>query len=349
MSIENLIREEVRALTPYSSARSEAGTAGVLLNANESAEGVLNRYPQQQPAELLEACSRVYGAEPERVLISRGSDEAIDLLVRTFGDPGASVVTTPPTFGMYGVASRIQGMTVREVPLTERWQLDVEAILEERPRLLFICSPNNPTGNLMEAGGIRTILDTLGEETIVVVDEAYVEFSGTASWVDRAADFPQLVVLRTMSKAHALAAARIGVTIADERIIAAMRKVLPPYPLPQPSIDLALKALTEPLLQRMRARVAKTVMLREEVARRLAELSIVEEVYPSDANFLFLRFRDGRHVLERCERAGFILRGFSPLPDHVRITIGALEEMEALLDFLENMDDAGASENGSRS
>ncbi len=222
MSVLDLARPEIRALKPYSSARMEASGGSVLLNANESpwpavmAGGIaLNRYPDPQPDELIRALADLYGVAPARVLAGRGSDEAIDLLVRLFCRAGQDAVAIcPPTFGMYAVSAAIQGAAIVEVPLRGDFSLDADALLahvDANVKIVFLCSPNNPTGNLVPLATISHIVATLAGRAIVVVDEAYIEFAGTSSAATLLDRYDNLAVLRTLSKAHALAAARIGV------------------------------------------------------------------------------------------------------------------------------------------
>lgn len=339
MSIVDLARNAIRDLEPYSSARMEAGAGGVLLNANESAEGVLNRYPAQQPGPLREAMAAYYGIGVDSLLATRGSDEAIDIIVRTFCEPGDSIAIAPPTFGMYRTVAAIQGARTIEVPLDEEWQISPDEIAGTAAKVVFLCSPNNPTGNLIGEDAVARTLDKTRDRAVVVIDEAYVEFSGSESWAKRLDDHENLIVLRTLSKAHALAGARIGAMIARPELIELARKVLPPYPLPSPSVELAVKALSPALLDRTKSRVEKTLRIRGEVEARLERLPSVETVWPSDANFILARFREIDKVLEATRASGIAIRRIAAIPDSARITIGALEEMEALLDVLEKVRD----------
>ena len=259
MSILDLARPEILALQPYSSARLEAGAAEIMLNANEapwppagsaadSRGAPLNRYPDPQPSQLLARLAELYAVDSSEVLVGRGSDEAIDLLVRAFCRPGIDAVAIqPPTFGMYAVCAAVQGAMLVELPLDKRFEVDVDTLIEKLPasvRLVFICSPNNPTGASIAADDISRLAFALRKRALVIVDEAYVEFAEMPSAAALVARHENLGVLRTLSKAWALAGARIGCLLARAEIVALLRRIMPPYPLPTPSVTAALAALT---------------------------------------------------------------------------------------------------------
>ena len=341
MSIVAIARAEIRSLVPYSSARMEAGSGAVMLNANElpwSQPGTtLNRYPDPQPASLLEAFAQLYGVETANVLIGRGSDEAIDLLVRAFCRAGDDAVAVcPPTFGMYAVCARVQAACVIEVPLTARFDVDIEALLAAVTpscKLVFLCSPNNPTGNAIPIGDIERIVNALADRALVVVDEAYIEFSDAPSAAALLASHANLAVLRTLSKAYGLAGTRVGCVLAHAEVIELLRRIQAPYPLPTPCIDIALRALTRDALARTNLQVA---LIRRERARVAHALSDPPETVamPSVANFICVRFRDGpatyRYLLSR----GIVVRNvgaYRGLKDCLRISIGTPEENDRLL------------------
>jgi len=347
MSVIALARPELLRLQPYSSARMEASSGSVWLNANELpwSPGIvtsagLNRYPQPQPPELLDALAALYGVRAAEVFVGRGSDEAIDLLTRAFCAAGASnVVINPPTFGMYAVAARIQGAAVREVPLLSRqgYALDVPGILAAvtaQTRLVYVCTPNNPTGNAVGAEPLRQLAEALRGRALLVVDEAYAEFADAAPGLPLRSAYEHVVVLRTLSKAHGLAGARIGVAVADTEVIQLLRRIMAPYPLPGPSVAAALAALQPAALADTRSRVA---LLREERARLGAALAVsneVIEVLPSQANFLAVRLRDPQATYERLAAAGIIVRSLSRyagLTDALRFSVGTPDENGALL------------------
>jgi histidinol-phosphate aminotransferase len=276
------------------------------------------------------------------VLVGRGSDEAIDLLVRAFCRAGVdSVVITPPTFGFYKVAARIQGATVVEVPLTRaEFALDAGAVIDagRRARVVFLCSPNNPTGNLLDETAMLAVCRALADTALVCVDEAYLEFAGRSSLALRLDEFPNLVVLRTLSKAYALAGARLGTLIAGEEIVGLLKRIIPPYAIPATTVESVL-ALTEmPQRAMAAARIRTLLEERERMCSRLRCLPCIARVFPSDANFLLVECRDARRVLEAGKAVGLLVRDFSAAPaleGCLRITIGTPEQNERLLAALE--------------
>ena len=255
MSVLELARPEILALQPYSSARIEATGGEVMLNANESPwppSGVvtdppLNRYPDPQPCSLVERLAELHGVATDSILVGRGSDEMIDLLVRAFCRPGRdAVVTCPPTFGMYSVCAAVQGAPLLEVPLDEAFEIDFGALatVPDQARLVFLCSPGNPTGGLAPLAAIERLAEVLRGRALVVVDEAYIEFAAAPSAASVLQRHANLCVLRTLSKAWALAGARIGCLLASAEIVGLLRRIMPPYPLPTPSTAAALAALS---------------------------------------------------------------------------------------------------------
>ncbi|HET8764902.1 MAG TPA: histidinol-phosphate transaminase, partial [Rhodanobacter sp.] len=310
MNVLDLARPDIRALTPYSSARMEASGGAVLLNANESAwpptgdAGIgCNRYPEPQPPELVSALARLYGVRPEQLLVGRGSDEAIDLLMRAFCAAGRdAIVVQPPTFGMYAVSAHIQGAAVIAVPLGADFALDVEATLAAvtpAVKLVFVCSPNNPTGTQVPRAALERLAQGLAGRALLVVDEAYVEFADEGSLADALDRFDHLVVLRTLSKAWALAGARIGCLLGHPDIVTLLRRIMAPYPLPRPSVAAALLALSGWGQTNARARVALVRSERARIAAALTRIRGVRAVLPSQANFLAARFADAAGAFAR--------------------------------------------------
>jgi histidinol-phosphate aminotransferase len=349
MSIAELARPEVRRLKPYVAA---AARDGVRLHANEApwrqtwdkSPVGLNRYPPPWPGEVANRLAALYGVEPHRVAVGRGSDELIDLAVRIFCRAGEdAVVVCPPTFGMYRIAAELQGAAVREVALERSagFALNVAALLDAcdaHVRLVFLCSPNNPTGNALEGGQVTEIAAALRDRALVVLDEAYVEFSRGGSLVRELAAHPNLLLLRTLSKAHALAGARVGAALGDPEVIALLRAVTPPYALPTPSIRAVLQTLTPGYAARLEERVAMIREQRARLAAGLGQMQGVRRVWPSDANFLLVEMRDAAAVVERAAAAGLLLRDFSSHPqltDCVRITVSDAAQNERLLEVLE--------------
>ncbi len=354
MGVIDLARAEVRALRPYSSARMEASGGRVFLNANESpwpppgdAGDTLHRYPDPQPAALLTALAALYGVAPEQVLVGRGSDEAIDLLVRAFCRPGVDAVAIcPPTFGMYAVAAGIQGARLIEVPLTAQCGLDTDALLarvDAATRLVFLCSPNNPTGGLTPLAQIERVARALDGRALVVVDEAYIEFADAPSAASLLTRYPNLAVLRTLSKAHALAGARIGALLAAREVVGLLRRIMPPYPVPTPCAQAALRALAPAAQAETARRVALLRAERERLAAALPRLPGVREVLPSAANFLCVRFTDAAGVYAAALAAGIVLRDvgrYAGLADCLRLSIGTADENEAVLAVLRSAAEA---------
>jgi len=351
-----LARPEIRALQPYNHAAWEPHLER--LHANEMpwrAQGDnsvagLNRYPEPQPAELIECLAALYGVEPAQVLAGRGSDEAIDLLVRAFCRAGQdSVVVCPPTFGMYAVAAGIQGAAVKRVPLRRDagFALDREGVLAACTpdvKLVFVCSPNNPTGNLVERADVEALLGALSDRALVVVDEAYVEFADQPSFSEHLADHPNLVVLRTLSKAYALAGARVGALLAHPDIVGLLRRIIPPYALPSPSVESALALLGAPQRAFAAARIETILAERARVAAALRTTPGIKRIWPSDANFLLVECDDVAAVLEAARSANLILRDVrrqTGLEHCVRISIGTPEQNDRLLGALAGAEVAG--------
>lgn len=347
-----LLRPDLRAFAGYSSARSSAVRGEVWLNANESAwanaadaEGRSRRYPDPQPTALRAALAALYAVTPAQVLIGRGSDEGIDLLVRAFCRPGVdAIVVTPPVFGMYAVCARLQGAALCEVPLQDTaggLGVDIDAVIQaardSAARLVFLCSPSNPAGSEISVADISRTADALRDQAIVVVDEAYIEYSVQPSATALLADHPNLAVLRTLSKAHALAAARIGSLIASPPLIAALRRCQAPYPVPQPCAELAVAALQPAPLAQTRARTAAVIAAREQLFHALQAMPGVRRVYRSAGNYLLVRFDDAQGAFDALLAAGIVVRDQRAAPqlgDALRISIGTTDDNQRVLDAL---------------
>ena len=348
-SIRELARPEILALRPYASARSTVASAEgcIRLDANESPwpafpkQKGLNRYPAPQPVELTRRLAELYGVSADHVLVTRGSDEAIDLLVRVFCRPSRdAVVICPPTFGFYRVAAEIQGARLVSVPLIDGFAVDGERLVEvaispeSSAKLVFLCTPNNPTGGATDPDRILEIADKLPNQ-IVVVDEAYIEFSSTESLSGRVSEVANLVVLRTLSKAFGLAGARCGATLASPEILELMGRALAPYPIPAPSVSAVLAALTPQGLALVHERVARLRQARDELAHTLSSCAEVRRVHPSDANFLLLDVVNGVALAERLRSRGILVRHFEgSLSDCVRVSVGTPEDNALLLEAL---------------
>ena len=345
-----LARPDILELQPYQHATWDPSLERMHANEmpwraqGDNTQAGLNRYPEPQPRALVERMAKLYGVPAANCLVGRGSDEAIDLLVRAFCRAGQdSVVITPPTFGFYKVAARIQGASVIEVPLLPGdFSLDLPAVVEagRRAKIVFLCSPNNPTGNLLDEQAMLAACGELADRALVCVDEAYLEFAARTSLTQRLAEFPNLVVLRTLSKAYALAGARLGTLIASEDIVLLLKRIIPPYAIPASTVEQVL-ALTEAPQRAMAAARIRTLLDEREKARqRLAAMRCVVRLHPSDANFLLVQFQDARAALEAGKDAGLLVRDFSSTPGLakcLRISIGTPEQNERLLAALERL------------
>ena len=351
-SVLPLVRPDLRDFAGYKSARSEALRGEVWLNANESAwanpadgQGRSRRYPDPQPPALRARLAQVYGVAPEQLLVGRGSDEAIDLLVRALCVPGQdAIVVTPPVFGMYVVCARLQGARIIEVPLVDGdagFVADLDAIREaalgQGAKLVFLCSPSNPAGSVIPLDGIKALAHALEGHALVVVDEAYGEFADGASATTLLSAHANVAVLRTLSKAHALAAARIGVVVGGAELVAVLQRCQAPYPVPTPCADLALEGLSDTALEQTRERVAVVRRERERLLYALARIPGVRRVYPSQGNYLLVRFDDPDGAFRALLAAGVVVRDQRAAPqlgDALRITIGSPEQNDRVLSAL---------------
>ncbi|WP_318390403.1 histidinol-phosphate transaminase [Enterobacter sp.] len=348
MSIEELARENVRNLTPYQSARRLGGKGDVWLNANEFPTAVefqfgqqtLNRYPECQPKAVIENYAQYAGLKPEQVLVSRGADEGIELLIRAFCEPGKdAVLFCPPTYGMYSVSAETFGVETRTVQAQEDWQLNLQGIADKLDgvKLVYVCSPNNPTGQIINPQDMRTLLEMTRDKALVVADEAYIEFCPQATLAGWLAEYPHLVVLRTLSKAFALAGLRCGFTLANEEVINLLLKVIAPYPLSTPVADIAAQALTPQGIVAMRERVVQILAERQYLVANLREIACVEQVFDSETNYILVRITASSAVFKSLWDQGIILRDQNKQPSLsgcLRITIGTREESQRVIDAL---------------
>lgn len=346
IEVEKLVRKHIRSLKPYSSARDEyAGRVGVFLDANEnslgsSVKGSHNRYPDPHQRELKGALARMKGVAPGQVFLGNGSDEAIDLLFRIFCEPKLEhVMVLPPTYGMYKVSADINQVATVSLPLTDDFQLDTaEVIASFRPgtKLVFVCSPNNPTGNLMKRESIEQVLKHA--PGLVVVDEAYIDFASGQSLLPLLEEYQNLVVLQTFSKAWGLANLRLGMAFAHPEIIAYFDKVKPPYNVNGLTQELALEALknVSQKEEMVREILAQRTFLKEE----LEKIPEVGSIFPSDANFLLVRFPNPDALYEKLVGEGIIVRNRSKVTlceGCLRITIGTREENQSLIESLKKL------------
>lgn len=348
-NIEELARDNVRALTPYQSARRLGGNGDVWLNANEFplpvkfelSQQTLNRYPECQPKLVIERYAAYAGLTPEQVLVSRGADEGIELVMRAFCEPGKdAILFCPPTYGMYSVSAETIGIAYRTVPALENWQLNLPAIAEQLDgvKVVYMCSPNNPTGNLINPDDIRALLEMTAGKALVVADEAYIEFCPQATLSGWLKDYPHLVILRTLSKAFALAGLRCGFTLANPPVIDLLMKVIAPYPLATPVADVAGQALSDQGIALMRQHVAELNASRAWLLEQLSRLSIVQQVFPSETNYILARFDNSPAVFKSLWDQGIILRDQNKNPGLagcLRISIGTRKECERLIAALQ--------------
>lgn len=341
--LQTLLRPNIEKLVPYSSARDEFhGEARIFLDANENSIGSplmkwYNRYPDPYQHKLKQKISQVKGVSPENIFIGNGSDECIDLLYRSFCNPGKdNVIIVPPTYGMYEVSAAINDVEVRKAPLLENFQLDLlhmETLVDEHTKIIWICSPNNPTGNAMQHEDIETILNNFNG--LVVVDEAYINFARQRSFISLLNEYPNLVVMQTLSKAWGLAGLRLGMAFASAEIVAVLNKVKPPYNISEPVQDLVLQALDR--LEEVNEMIREIVRERERLATALKSLALVQHVYPSDANFLLVRVADARAVYGYLLANQIVVRDRSKVmlcDNCLRITVGTARENDELLNVL---------------
>ena len=349
-SITTLLRKNIRNIKPYASARTEfSGNAGVFLDANEHyrsyLEGEMNRYPDPLQRELVDAVAAYKGVEPQQVFISNGSDEVIDLIYRAFAEPGDdNALIMPPTYGVYQVFADLNNVETIRVPLQEDFSLDVEGLsilFDHRDfvhtlKILFICSPNNPTGNAMDSDDIKSLVHSF--PGIVVVDEAYQDFSDSASALKLIKEYQNLVVLQTFSKAWGMAGARVGMAFADPSIIKVLHSIKYPYNVSRLSQQAALQALSRS--KEVEQGIAEIKESRDALAGELSALPYVEHVYPSDANFLLVRVTDAPKLYDLLKEQGIIIRNRHSeyhCAGCVRITVGSPEEQRRLLEVMKQI------------
>jgi len=349
MSMAFRARPEIRAMKGYSSARSltEAGPGTVFLDANECpyepfvGARNLSRYPMQQPPELVRLACDWLDVSSRNLTVMRGADEAIDSLMRAFCIPAVdNVIICPPTFAMYAQSALLQGVAVREAPLGKGFDLDIDAIssaADENTKLVFVCSPNNPTANLMGKDAIDTVCRMFAGRALVVVDETYIDYCDRPTMAAALETHANLVVLRTLSKSHAAAGLRCGFAVARQNVTALLQKVLAPYPIPQPVVDAAVRILSPDNQKKLADRRSEIVDRRKSFASAALDCAEVEEVLPSDANYLLIRVKDADALFARAAASGYILRNQSHQPglaNCLRVSIGTADEMEGLLTIL---------------
>jgi histidinol-phosphate aminotransferase len=341
--INQLLRDNIKKLVPYASARDEfSGSAHIFLDANENSLGspispVYNRYPDPHQIKIKNRLTQIKGIPPKNIFLGNGSDECIDLLYRAFCNPGIdNVIIHPPTYGMYEVSAHIQDVEVRRAPLTEKFDLDLgvmEGLVDEKTKIIWICSPNNPTGNAFHHKDIEMILNNF--DGLVVIDEAYINFSRQQSFIRELTEYPNLVILQTLSKAWGLAGLRMGMAFASDLVIDVMNRIKPPYNIGQATQELVLEALNG--TAEVNEMIKEIVHMRNELAEKISRLSVVTLVYPSEANFLLVKIRDAKRLYETLINNGIVVRDRSSAPgcsDCLRITVGTKEQNDKLLETL---------------
>lgn len=334
---DQLVRPNVRTLVPYSSARDEyQGKEGIFLDANESPFGPLNRYPDPRQRELRAAISSLKGIAEENIFLGNGSDEVIDLCYRIFCNPGTDrVLIFPPTYGMYQVSAAVNDAEIIKVPLDENFDIDIPAVTplleDERLKLIFICSPNNPTGNCMDPGRIEFIIRNF--RGIVVLDEAYADFSGRPSFIEKTGVYDNLVVMQTFSKAMGMASARIGMAFAAPDILKYFFRMKPPYNISTLNQEAALERLKD--IRPITVQTDTLIAERKRLAEKLVTIPVVEKVWPSDANFLLVRVKDAEYIYNKLIENNIIVRNRSrEVNGCLRITTGTRSENDRLINEL---------------
>lgn len=343
MNINNLIRENVKVMNSYSSARDEFKNFAqemIYLDANENPfENGINRYPDPQQNKLKTILSELKYVSKSNILIGNGSDEVLDLLFRAFCEPNRdNVLTLPPTYGMYGVLANLNAIENREVLLSQDFQPKVKAILNSidlNTKIIFLCSPNNPTGNSFSEESIVTLLNDF--KGLVVVDEAYVDFSNKESWLKKLNKYPNLVISQTLSKAYGMAGLRLGILYASEEIIAVLNKIKPPYNV---NILSQEKAIEEILNEKINSNIVIIKAARKRLLKQLLEVKLVEKVYPSDANFILIKVDNANKRYSQLVEKGIVVRNRNSQPlceNCIRISIGTPEENQKLINTLKQI------------
>lgn len=341
MNIQNLIRPTIKVLKPYSSARDEfQGNSGamVFLDANENPfESNVNRYPDPQQSQVKTLLSEIKGVSTKNMLLGNGSDEVLDLIFRAFCEPSQdNIITLPPTYGMYSVLANINAVEIKEVPLNDNFQPKVEDILtaqNSNSKLLFICSPNNPTANSFEAAKIQELIKEF--KGIVVIDEAYIDFSKEESWTNRLNESPNLIVTQTLSKAYGMAGIRLGICYASEEIISILNRIKPPYNVNELTQQKAIEQLTKRDL--VKNQIEVILNERATLMSELNSVSFISKIYPSDANFILVKVDDATKRYNQLIEKGIVVRNRTNQAgcgNCLRFTIGTKEENKILISTL---------------
>ncbi len=339
IGLDRLVRKNVKALIPYSCARDEfQGKEGIFLDANENPFGSLNRYPDPYQKEMKSVISKIKNVPAEKIFLGNGSDEIIDLCFRVFCNPGIEkALTFSPSYGMYEVSASANDIQIIRVTLNKCFQIDYNELTpwlsDKNLKLILICSPNNPTGNCQEKSVLEKIIS--GFDGIVLLDEAYIDFAGKPSFKDSIDDFPNLIVMQTMSKAFGMASARVGMAFANPDILHYFNKIKPPYNISTVNQQTVIDRLSD--LSFYKKEVTKIIDERMKLSSELEKLQVAEKVYPSDANFILVKFRDAALMYKYLVDNGIIVRNRSSMVDNcLRITIGTKSENNKLLKALKS-------------
>lgn len=343
-TVQNLVRENIKALQPYSSARDEFKNAEeekIFLDANENPFNTsINRYPDPQQWALKKELATIKNVLPKQILLGNGSDEVLDLLFRAFCEPKMdNVITLPPTYGMYKVLADVNNIENREVLLTADFELNLNEIIskiDENTKLLFLCSPNNPTGNSFSEKSIATILQLF--KGLVIIDEAYIDFSKNKSWLIKLNEFPNLVITQTLSKAYGMAGIRLGICYASEEIIAILNKIKPPYNINVLTQKKALKKIVGK--EKVNHQIKKIIRHRKKLIAHLEEVSFVERIYPTDANFVLVKVDDAVKRYNQLLAKGIVIRNRTTQPlckNTLRLTVGTKRETKLLIQALKEI------------
>ncbi|SDW49494.1 histidinol-phosphate transaminase [Flavobacterium degerlachei] len=340
--INNLVRENVKTMKPYSSARDEFKDFDVaqmiFLDANENPyQSGVNRYPDPQQSSVKAVLAKQRNLQANQILLGNGSDEVLDLLFRAFCEPNVdNVITLPPTYGMYGVLANINAVANREVLLSTDFQPEIDAILDavdENTKMIFLCSPNNPTGNTFSDESVVTLLQNF--KGLVVIDEAYIDFSKKQSWLNELDEYPNLIITQTLSKAYGLAGIRLGICYASSAIIGVLNKIKPPYNVNELTQKRALERLADK--EKIQLEIDSIIMQREDLLKVLDEVKFVSKIYPTEANFVLIKVDDASKRYNELIAKGIVIRNRTTQPlceNTLRLTIGTAEENKKLMDAL---------------
>ncbi len=345
-NINNLIRENIKSMKPYSSARDEFedfDTADMIfLDANENPfQNGVNRYPDPQQSNVKVVLAKQKNVKTNQILLGNGSDEVLDLIFRAFCEPKVdNVITLPPTYGMYSVLANLNNIENREVLLSNEFQPQVEQILnavDENTKIIFLCSPNNPTGNSFSDEKVLKLVENF--KGLVVIDEAYIDFSEKESWLPKIDEYPNLIITQTLSKAYGLAGIRLGICYASAEIISVLNKIKPPYNVNELTQLRALERLNNP--EKVNTEIASIIRQREQLLKVLVDVKFVEKIYPTEGNFILIKVDDANKRYDELISKGIVIRNRTTQPlceNTLRLTIGTEEENNKLIETLNFID-----------